>query len=100
MKIEIAQDKANPLLNRRELDVVISYESGTPKREEVREELSKMLGAEKERIIIEKMESIFGSNKARAHVHVYDTAEHAKRYERRHILRRHGMLEEEVKQTG
>jgi len=100
MKIEIAQDKANPLLNRRELDVVISYESGTPKREEVREELSRMLGAEKERIIIEKMESIFGLNKARAHVHVYDAAEHAKRYERRHILRRHGMLEEEVKQTG
>ena len=100
MKIEIVQDRDNPLLNRKELDIIITYESGTPKRDEVREELSKMLGAEKERIIIEKMESIFGLNKAKAHVHVYETAEHAKRYERKHILRRHGLLEEEVKQTG
>jgi len=99
MNLEIIQDRRNPLLNRRELDIIIIYESGTPKRDEVREEISKKLEVEKDRIIIEKMESLFGANKAKAHVHVYDTPEHAKRYERRHILRRHGLLEE-VKQAG
>jgi len=99
MNIEVIQDRKNPLLNRRELDLIITYESGTPKRDEVREEISKKFGVEKDRIIVEKMESLFGANKAKAHVHIYDTAEHAKRYERKHILRRHGLLEE-VKQTG
>ena len=99
MNLEVIQDRKNPLLNRRELDIIIAYESGTPKRDEVREEISKKFGVEKDRIIIEKMESLFGANKAKAHVHIYDTAEHAKRYERKHILRRHGLLEE-VKQTG
>lgn len=99
MNIEVMRERRNPLLNRRELDLMIAYESGTPKRDEVREEVSKKFGVEKDRIIIEKMESIFGANKAIAHVHIYDTVEHAKKYERRHILRRHGLLEE-VKQAG
>ena len=99
MNLEVIQDRKNPLLNRRELDIIIAYESGTPKRDEVREEISKKLGVEKDRIIIEKMESLFGANKAKAHVHIYDTVEHAKKYERRHILRRHGLIEE-VKQAG
>jgi len=100
MNIEVIQDRKNPLLNRRELDILVIYESGTPKRDEVREELSKKYGVEKERIIIEKMESLFGANKAKAHIHIYDSIEHAKMYERKHILRRHGLLEEEVKQAG
>jgi len=99
MNLEVIQDRKNPLLNRRELDIIIAYESGTPKRDEVREEISKKFGVEKDRIIIEKMESLFGANKAKAHVHIYDAVEHAKKYERRHILRRHGLLEE-VKQAG
>ena len=99
MNLEVIQDRKNPLLNRRELDIIIAYESGTPKRDEVREEISKKFEVEKDRIIIEKMESLFGANKAKAHVHIYDTVEHAKKYERRHILKRHGLLEE-VKQAG
>jgi len=99
VNLEIIEDRNNPLLNRRELDVIVIYESGTPRRDEVREEISKKFGVEKERIIIEKMESLFGSNKAKAHVHIYDSVEYAKKYERKHILRRHGLLEE-VKQAG
>jgi len=99
VKLEIIEDKSNPLLNRRELDIIVVYESGTPKREEVREEISKKFKVEKERIIVEKMESLFGSKKAKAHVHIYDSAEYARKYERKHVLRRHGLLEE-VKQAG
>ena len=45
-------------------------------------------------MIVEKLESMFGMLKAKAHVHIYDTVEDAKRIERKHILRRHGLLEE------
>lgn len=99
MNIEVIEERANPLLNRKEIEAVIVYESGTPRRDEVREEVAKRYNVEKERVIIEKMESLFGANKARAHIHIYDSVEYARRYERRHVLRRHGLLEE-VKQAG
>ena len=54
---------------------------------------------EVERVIVEKLESMFGALKAKAHIHIYETVEDAKRIERRHILRRHGLLEE-VGKTG
>jgi len=54
---------------------------------------------EKERVIVEKMESLFGARKARAHIHIYDSIEYAKKYERKHILKKHGLLEE-VRQAG
>jgi len=50
-------------------------------------------------VIIEKMESLFGARKARTHIHIYDSIEYAKKYERKHILKKHGLLEE-VKQAG
>ncbi len=99
MNLEIIGDRMNSLLNRREIEAVVIYESRTPTREEVREEVARKYNMEKERIIVEKMESLFGAKKARAHIHIYSSAEYAKKYERKHILRKHGLLEE-VKQTG
>jgi small subunit ribosomal protein S24e len=99
MNLEIIEDRKNPLLGRREIEAIIIYESGTPKRDEVREEVAKRYNVEKERVIIEKMESLFGTKKARAHIHIYDSAGYVKMYERKHILKKHGLLEE-VKQAG
>ncbi|MCF3653340.1 MAG: 30S ribosomal protein S24e [Aigarchaeota archaeon] len=99
MNLEIIKDRKNPLLGRREIEAIIIYESGTPKRDEVREEIAKRYNVEKERVIIEKMESLFGTRKARAHIHIYDSVEYAKMYERKQILKKHGLLVE-VKQAG
>jgi len=99
LNIEIKRDWMNKLLNRRELDLIISYESSTPRRDEVRKLIAEKYGVEVERVIVEKLESMFGALKAKAHIHIYETVEDAKRIERRHILRRHGLLEE-VGKTG
>jgi len=99
LNIEVKRDWMNKLLNRRELDLIISYESSTPRRDEVRKLIAERYGVEVERVIVEKLESMFGMLKAKAHVHIYDTVEDAKRIERRHILRRHGLLEE-VEKAG
>jgi len=99
LNIEVKRDWMNKLLNRRELDLIISYESSTPRRDEVRKLIAEKYGVEVERVIVEKLESMFGALKAKAHIHIYETVEDAKRIERRHILRRHGLLEE-VGKTG
>ncbi len=100
MKVaEVKRDWFNKLLNRRELELIIEYESSTPRREEVREFVAKKYGAEKERIIVEKLESLFGTLKAKAHIHIYERPEDALAYERRHILKRHGLIQE-AEQSG
>lgn len=100
MKIEdVRKDWANKLLKRRELELIIAYESSTPERDEVRKLVAGKYGVEQERVIVEKLESLFGTLKARAHVHIYDTVEDAMKFERKHILKRHGLLQE-VKQGG
>ncbi|MEM1584202.1 MAG: hypothetical protein QXF28_05890 [Nitrososphaerota archaeon] len=94
MKIEkIERDLYNKLLNRRELELIVSYESSTPKREEVREFVSERFDASIERVIVELIESVFGSRKARIHVHIYDDLEDARRFERRHVLKKHELIE-------
>lgn len=101
MKIlEVKRDWYNKLLKRRELELIIGYESSTPKRDEVRKMISEQYDAPVERIIVEKLESLFGTLKARAHIHIYDNLEDAKRFERPHILKRHGLIEAEVKKGG
>lgn len=99
MNIEVRRDWMNKLLNRRELDLIISYESSTPRRDEVRKFIAEKYGVEVERVIVERLESMFGTLKAKAHIHIYNTVEDAKRIERKHILKRHGLLEE-VKEAG
>ncbi|MCD6235997.1 MAG: 30S ribosomal protein S24e [Thaumarchaeota archaeon] len=100
MKLEVKDERKNPLLSRHELDALIIYDSATPKRDEVRKLVAEKYGVEVERVIVEKMESLFGTKTARAHIHIYDTVEDAKKYERKHILKRHGLLEQEAKQVG
>lgn len=94
MNVEVIEDRVNPLLNRREVEAIIIYESGTPKREMVKEEVARKYNVEKERVVIEKMESLFGARKARVHIHIYDSMGYAKKYERKHILKKNGLLEE------
>lgn len=94
MNVEVIEDRVNPLLNRREVEAIIIYESGTPKREMVKEEVARKYNVEKERVVIEKMESLFGARKARVHIHIYDSMWYAKKYERKHILKKNGLLEE------
>jgi len=81
MKIErIERDWYNKLLNRRDLELILTYEYSTPKREEIK--------------------SIFGSQKARIHAHIYDDVEYAKRFERKNVLKKHALISMEGEKVG
>lgn len=98
--VEIKKNWYNKLLNRTELELVISYERSTPTREEVTKLISERFNASPDRIVIEHVASVFGSLKARVHAHIYDDVEHAMRFERKHILRRSGLIKEAVSKGG
>lgn len=97
MEIEIVEKKENGLLERIEVTFKASHtDEGTPQREAVREKLSALLKAPKERVIVDAMTSEFGRMETVGYAKVYETKEAAMKYEREHILVRNKLKEKKV----
>ncbi len=98
MEIKILEDRANPLLKRHEYRFEVAHATAaTPSREEVRQELSKVVHSPKERVIVERMHARFGTAVTRGEAAVYDTVDAAKATAREHILVRNRLKEKAVK---
>jgi len=98
VEIKILEDRANPLMKRHELRFEVAHATAaTPSRDAVRGELSKLVKAPKDRVIIERMRARYGTAVTRGDAVVYDSAESAKAIVRSHILVRNGLKEKPVK---
>ena len=100
MEVRILEDHANPLLKRREYRFEVSHATAaTPSRDDVRGELSKLVSAPKDRVVIERMRARYGTATTRGEALVYDSADAAKSITRAHILVRNGLKEKEAAPT-
>jgi len=98
MEIKILEERPNPLMHRHEYRFEIAHAtSATPSRDAVRGELSKLVKAPKDRVIIERMRARYGTAVTRGDALVYDSAEAAKATSRAHILVRNGLKERAAK---
>jgi small subunit ribosomal protein S24e len=98
VEISILEDRPNPLLKRHEYRFEVAHATtATPTRDEVRGELSKLVRAPKDRVIIERMRARYGTATSRGQALVYETADAAKAITRSHILVRNGLKEKESK---
>jgi len=98
VEISILEDRPNPLLKRREYRFEVAHATtATPSRDAVRNELSKLVKAPKDRIIVERMRARYGTAVTRGQALVYETADAAKSISRAHILVRNGLKEKEAK---
>ncbi|MGP8073134.1 MAG: 30S ribosomal protein S24e [Thermoplasmata archaeon] len=98
MEIRVLEEKANPLMKRREFAFEVSHATAaTPRREEVRGEFAKVVKAPKDRVIIERMRARYGTATTRGQAMVYDSADAAKAIVRDHILVRNGLKEKVAK---
>ncbi len=89
MELEIQNKRENPLLNRIEVQFIVSHpNSPTPKRENVREELSKTMKVQKDRIVVDNMKSSFGVHDTKGYAKIYPSKEDAMKVEREHLLKR------------
>ena len=89
MEIEIESKKNNPLLNRTEVCFIVKHEGeGTPNREIIRSELADKLNAKKENIIVNSINSSFGTQETTGYAKVYSSLQKAKDLERDHMLKR------------
>ena len=100
MEIRILEDKANPLMQRHEIRFEVAHATAaTPSRDAVRGELSKLVNAPRDRVIIERMRARYGTAVTRGDAAVYDTADAAKAIVRSHILVRNKLKEKPTKGT-
>jgi len=101
LELRILEDKSNPLMKRHELKFEVAHATAaTPSRDAIRGELSKLVQAPKDRVIIERMHARYGTAVTRGDAMVYETAEAAKAIVRGHILVRNGLKEKPTKSAA
>jgi len=87
MDLKIISKKRNELLKRTEI-LAEMHEKTIPSKQLIREKLSAMVDVPVERMVINKVESKFGSAKAKVFVTTYDTKEDLKEKEPKYIVAR------------
>ena len=98
MELEIQEKHENTLLSRIEVHFVLHHpNSPTPKRENVREELSKTMKVPKERVVVDHMKSSFGVHDTKGYAKIYPSKEEAMKVERDYLLKRNKLEEKPAK---
>ncbi len=92
----IVKDWYNPLIKRREIDLVILHVGkSTPGRMQLRYKLAKALNVDVKRLFIRSVRTEYGVGRTKAEVHVYDNVERAHKFEPKYIIERNKIPEEE-----
>ncbi len=101
MEIEIITKKENLLIGRVEVDFKISHPKEiTPKRKDVRDEIAKLLEVQKDRIVVDRMNSEFGKPETLGYAKVYKSKGDALQIETKAVLKRNNLFEEKKEKVG
>ena len=99
MKIEVIEDKKNPLLYRQEISFIIHHSGEvTPSRYDLRKKIAAKFNADVERTYIRSILSEYGSATSKGEATIYDTAELGEKIEEEHIRNRN--QSKEIEETS
>ncbi|KXN72394.1 hypothetical protein CONCODRAFT_75276 [Conidiobolus coronatus NRRL 28638] len=88
---------SNPLLQRKQMVAeVIHPGRANCSKEEIREKLAKIFKSDKENIFVFGFKTVFGGSRSTGFALIYDSLDAAKKFEPRHRLARHGVVEAKV----
>ena len=71
MELTIDREFENPLLDRKEVWFTITYDGGTPKRQEVREKIAAVLAINEKLLIIDHIKQKYGKEEATGFAKIY-----------------------------
>ncbi|OKY78226.1 MAG: Ribosomal protein S24E [Candidatus Methanohalarchaeum thermophilum] len=95
MQIKIIETKENPVLDRKELKIDIDHVSEpTPSVDEVKAKLAAEESLDKELIIVDEINTEFGSNRSNGYIKVYEDTDSLKKVENQYMLERNLEVEE------
>ncbi len=81
MKIEITEKKNNPLLSRKEIKGVLTFNTATPSNDDAEAALAKQFNIDKNCVRMKKIATRFGASKADFLAFVYNSEEELKKIE-------------------
>ena len=88
MKMEITNEKQNPLQKRNEIVFEITDFKTTPSRKEVAAQLASKKGVEAGAIVIEKLHNSYGATHVHGNARIYPNAAEAQQKEPKHLMER------------
>ncbi|MDO5862398.1 MAG: 30S ribosomal protein S24e [Thermoplasmata archaeon] len=92
MKMEITENKQNPLYKRSEVYFTIDHVGeSTPGRNAVAEEVAKLTKSKRDCVVVTTVESVYGTGKSKGYAKVYESKEAALELEREYLLKRNGI---------
>ncbi len=92
MKMEITEQKQNPLMKRTEVYFTIDHKGeATPGRNAVAEEVAKQLKSKRDCVVVDSIESVFGAGMSKGYAKVYDSKDAAMEFESEYLLKRNGI---------
>ncbi|MBN2458194.1 hypothetical protein JXB31_03635 [Candidatus Woesearchaeota archaeon] len=94
MEIEILKEKETPLLSRRRITAMATYEGATPSRIKFLQAVSKELKADTKLISIRHIYTRFGSTRAKLIIHQYMDRESFEKLESKNTAKKHEIKEE------
>ena len=93
MQILNKEEKVNPLLSRKEIDLVVAFEGEAPSKESVKG-LCSELGVDEKLCVVKEVMTSFGSNQAKIKIFAYTDEKEMERIE---SLTMHKKIEEKLK---
>lgn len=89
MKLEILKERTTPLLSRRRVTALVSFEGATPSRNDLKKAVAKKVDSTENLVIIKHVYPRFGNPEAKIIAHVYGSEEEKRNVEKEYILKKH-----------
>ncbi len=96
MEIQIIEEKENPLLERREVQLRVIQDAGSPKISDLRKKIAAQLSLDEALFVVQHVNSEYGMNESRCMLKIYNSEERLKAVEAQHVLKKNGLVEVEV----
>jgi len=95
LKLEIQEKKENPLIGRQEISFSVTETKATPSRKELREAIAAQTNSKEKNIIVDVLDTRFGTTDFKGEARVYENEEQLKKIELKPIVvRNFGKTEE------
>jgi small subunit ribosomal protein S24e len=93
MEIEIIEEKENPLMERKEMQLRIIQDAGSPKIIDLRKKIAAQFSLNESLFVIQQILAEYGMNESHCTLKIYDSEDRLRAVEAKHILRKNGFLE-------
>lgn len=90
MKLKITKNDEEPLLSRSKINAEVEFDSAVPARKDIIQQLAGSISAEPDLVVVRKINSIFGANKANISAYLYKNKESRDKVEEKKVLAKTG----------